>query len=311
MSDRNVSLLASLRREEYTGENRCIPCTVTNVGIASVVAVLVGLVAIDLAVVVFGASLLTIYLRGYLVPGTPTLTKRYFPNRVLELFDKHPHEDSADEQEWETLQKLEEYERNAVEPEEFLRDIDAIEPCEREAGVCYTAAFEGRIQAELDTLAVEQPNSGSVTRGDGSGIEMFGEAFEIDVETLGEMYDVDPATISFEDREYPAVKTGRRIRKWPTEESLALDVATHRALDELSSRWREVPQKQRADILRELRVLAQSCPNCGGQVAASDAIVESCCAQYEVVSIGCEDCGAHLLERDPEKREGSVGGFDP
>lgn len=38
----------------------------------------------------FTACAVVIYLRGYLVPGTPTLTERYFPERVLRLFGKDP-----------------------------------------------------------------------------------------------------------------------------------------------------------------------------------------------------------------------------
>lgn len=305
MSDRNVSLLASLRREEYTGENRCLPCTVVNVGIAAVLAIVAGFVAVELAVVVFVGALVSIYLRGYLVPGTPTLTKRYLPNRILALFDKHPNEE-PEEKEWETLQKLEEYEEQSVEPEQFLRDIGAIESCDRVTEVCYADSFGKQIRTQLAGLAVDNESVAI----DG-GTEVAGERFTVDADTLGVMYDVDPETISAEDRDYPAVTIGRRIRKWPSEESFALDVATHLALEAQSPRWQEVPQKQRVEILRELRALAEHCPGCDGPITTSDAVVESCCAEYEVVSIGCRDCGAHLLERDPERVDDEAGGFNP
>jgi hypothetical protein len=79
-----------LRRPEYTGENRCLPCTVVNVCIAAVVAAAVGLATPVGGVAVLAVGLTAIYFRGYLVPGTPTLTARYFPKRVLELFGKEP-----------------------------------------------------------------------------------------------------------------------------------------------------------------------------------------------------------------------------
>ncbi|SEO97240.1 hypothetical protein SAMN04487948_10981 [Halogranum amylolyticum] len=78
------------RQPEYTGENRCTPCTVVNLAIAVVLSVAVGVSFTPLGVVVAGVSLLAIYLRGYLVPGTPTLTKRYLPEQVLQWFDKRP-----------------------------------------------------------------------------------------------------------------------------------------------------------------------------------------------------------------------------
>ncbi|MFB6107479.1 MAG: hypothetical protein ABEJ82_01400 [Haloplanus sp.] len=78
-----------LRRPEYTGENRCLPCTVVNVIIGVVVAAVVGALFGPVgALAALAVSLGAVYFRGYLVPGTPTLTMRYLPPRVLELFGK-------------------------------------------------------------------------------------------------------------------------------------------------------------------------------------------------------------------------------
>jgi len=78
-----------LRRPEYTGENRCLPCTVVNVCLVVVAAVIA---AVPLgppgALAVLTVGLGAIYFRGYLVPGTPALTARYFPPWLLELFGK-------------------------------------------------------------------------------------------------------------------------------------------------------------------------------------------------------------------------------
>jgi hypothetical protein len=75
--------LASLRREierlhraEYTGENRCWPCTVLNVALV----LLVGLVTsrrnrpLGVLAVALGCALVS--LRGYVVPGTPRFAPR-------------------------------------------------------------------------------------------------------------------------------------------------------------------------------------------------------------------------------------------
>jgi hypothetical protein len=78
-----------LRRPEYTGENRCLPCTAVNLCLAAlgaaVVAVALGPIG---GAVVFAGAAGAIYFRGYLVPGTPALTARYFPPWLLELFGK-------------------------------------------------------------------------------------------------------------------------------------------------------------------------------------------------------------------------------
>lgn len=78
-----------LRRPEYTGENRCLPCTVVNVCLTLVAAIVVTVLLGPLGgLVVLLGGLSAVYFRGYLVPGTPTLTMRYFPPWLLELFGK-------------------------------------------------------------------------------------------------------------------------------------------------------------------------------------------------------------------------------
>ena len=83
-------LLRTVRQPEYTGENRCLPCTVVNVLIAAVVGVAVSKRSKPAGAGTVAGSLALIYLRGYLVPGTPALTKRYLPPTALRWFGKEP-----------------------------------------------------------------------------------------------------------------------------------------------------------------------------------------------------------------------------
>lgn len=83
-----MDVINTVRQEAYTGENRCGPCTALNIGIAAVLGVIVSRSSKRSGIVVAGLSALCIYFRGYLVPGTPTLTKRYLPERVLRWFGK-------------------------------------------------------------------------------------------------------------------------------------------------------------------------------------------------------------------------------
>lgn len=72
-----AAALERLRRPEYTGENRCWPCTVTNVallGTGIVVLLVLDFLAVAIAFAVIGAG--AIVLRGYLVPYTPRLGPR-------------------------------------------------------------------------------------------------------------------------------------------------------------------------------------------------------------------------------------------
>ena len=76
-----MSFTTRFRQPEYIGENRCFPCTLVNVGIAVVVSIVVGLWMAGAGAMVLLSSLGSIYFRGYLVPGTPTLTKTHLPDR--------------------------------------------------------------------------------------------------------------------------------------------------------------------------------------------------------------------------------------
>lgn len=70
------TLAERVHRPEYTGENRCWPCTVLNLAILAVLGAVLFLVdrLLALAVVVVGALLVS--LRGYLLPGTPRIAPR-------------------------------------------------------------------------------------------------------------------------------------------------------------------------------------------------------------------------------------------
>jgi hypothetical protein len=72
-----MEALATLREESHTGDNRCWPCTVLNLGL--VVAVVLFLRARDRplsSLLVAVAGLAAIYLRGYVVPYTPEFAPR-------------------------------------------------------------------------------------------------------------------------------------------------------------------------------------------------------------------------------------------
>ena len=70
------SVRSRLRRPEYTGENRCWPCTAVNAVVVVVVSALVGLVSplVGLVTLLVGAALVA--LRGYVVPYTPRFAPR-------------------------------------------------------------------------------------------------------------------------------------------------------------------------------------------------------------------------------------------
>lgn len=73
------SFVSRVRRPEHTGSNRCWPCTVVNVALVGVGSAALAALAspvVGAAAAVLGAAL--VWLRGYLVPGTP----RFAPSLV-------------------------------------------------------------------------------------------------------------------------------------------------------------------------------------------------------------------------------------
>ena len=76
------------RNPEYTGENRCVPCTITNVALAAGVALALATLSVPLGAAAFVVALVVVALRGYLVPGTPAFARRYFPEWLLAVVDK-------------------------------------------------------------------------------------------------------------------------------------------------------------------------------------------------------------------------------
>ncbi|NHN46078.1 hypothetical protein G9464_00505 [Halostella sp. JP-L12] len=268
------SALDPLRKPEYTGENRCTPCTIVNGVIAVAVSGAVAWAVASAAgaaagVATGGAALLlcagAIYLRGYLVPGTPTLTKRYLPDRVLAWFDKAPGEagpaGAAD--------------ADAgfdVDPEAALADAGAIEPCETVDDLCLTDGFRAAWRDEMD---------GDVTADD--AVDALGlRRQDCTLESFGDAYRLE--------------RGGTRLAQWPSKAALTADVAGARALDGAYDDWSRLSSASRGKLLSALRLFVETCPVCDGPVELGEETVESCCRSYEVVAVTCGDCGARLLE---------------
>lgn len=282
MQSESDSGLDRLRQPAYTGENRCLPCTAVNLAIAVVGTGLAAVLSPYLAAAVLGLSLAAIYLRGYVVPGTPALTRRFFPDRVLRAFGKDPTDDVAwDPDDLEVFDQIEDERENRVRPDEFLLETGVVAPAEdgdrRRLAEDFAAAVETRLAAHRE---------GTVT-----------------AETLADVFDAEPTDVAALDRDYPAYEVGIHVRKWPSETALVADVAAHQAFDAWTDRWREVPLAQRVDILRSLRSLRADCPACGGPLRQSAETLDSCCHSAELVMLTCADCGERLLEADPETVE--------
>jgi hypothetical protein len=266
-----MSAVDRLRQPEYTGENRCIPCTIANVAIAVVAAAAVvaggaaaGATAAGAAAggLLLLASLAAIYLRGYLVPGTPTLTKRYFPDRVLAKFDKPEFDEPTGEV------------PDDVDPEATLLEAGVVEPCERVDDLCLDDGFR---EAWHDAMSMDEADRRSALA---AQLDVAPEELRIDVH--GEAF------VAYHD--------GHRVGQWESRAALLADLGAAETLPAWVDEWDRLPVDARSQLLAGLRIFLDECPDCGGAVEAGRETVESCCRSHDVVAAGCDACGARLLE---------------
>lgn len=250
--------LPSVRQPEYTGDDRCLPCTVANVGIAAVLAAVVGVVAsVWIGTIAFLGSLAVIYLRGYLVPGTPRLTERYLPRSVLELFGTEPVSDRSHEVEsadgpWETLTVAGAVERTAA------------------GNVRLADGFRAALRRETDRYAESGPTADDVAAiADATEAEERGDrAFSVD---------------------------GEKLLRWESDAALVADAAAASVLRDRLDDWEALDRDARLDLLRRIRLASDRCPDCGGALERRSERVDPCCQPAHVtVWSTCRECDAVL-----------------
>ncbi|MEF8782897.1 MAG: hypothetical protein V5A39_03645 [Haloarculaceae archaeon] len=271
-------MLARFRQPEYTGENRCLPCTVVNTAIAAVLAAAVGVAVVPMTSVAVGATAgasvfalcaAAIYLRGYLVPGTPELTKRYFPPWLLDRFGKGSAAASQ-----ERPASVEE-----IDPETELMAADALEECPDRPDLCLTDGFRTDWYAAIDRVRETE-----------AGRE----------ELLG-LLDVTEGEVEYE--EYGAAFRARvddtLVGTWESRAAFLADLGAANALAGYHPDWDALGLRGQSQLLNGLRLFVDTCPACGGSPEFGTDTVESCCTSHEVAAVSCPDCGARLFESDP------------
>ena len=269
-----VGILDRFRQPEYTGENRCVPCTIVNAVIAIVLAGVVGVFAASTWDSVIGAgvgglilivSALSIALRGYLIPGTPTLTKRYFPDWLLAKFDKEVEAEPIDVTD------------EPFDPEQDLLDAGVLEPCADEDDLCLVDGLRERWRAHVaDVREADRRET----------VAAFIERDPTEVE-IDESDDGEVVTVRIEDA---------NAARWESEAALLADLAGERLLAEEIPGWGERPLHQRGQLVGGFRAFLEYCPSCDGKISLDSDTVESCCRSYEVYAVTCEGCEARLLE---------------
>lgn len=266
-------VLDRLYQPAYTGDNRCLPCTVVNLVIAVLIGAAIATVSLAAGVLSVLLSGLLIYFRGYLIPGTPKLTKRYLPAPVMGLFDPPEALGSSVGTPLEAT----------VDVERLLVDGGVVAPCEERDDLCLEPEFRAAWVDRMAELRAVPPNR------DGLGT-MFDLA--TDHLSLHEADDVLTATNNPPDGRW------QRIGQWESSAAFFADAASAGLLSARLPGWHSLSVSDRTAVFDGLRLFLDECPACRGPVRFGEEAVPSCCGSVDVIAASCEDCGARLFESE-------------
>lgn len=265
--------VAALRRPEYTGENRCLPCTVLNLALVAVASLGAGVVLVPAAAVpvaIVGIAL--VYVRGYVVPGTPTLTQRFLPERVLAYFEHSTPGTTTAQAGPDADERVDDGE---FDPERALRDAGALTPCKDRDDLCLDSLFRTEWRSKMTAAADDV---------DAALYNLLPSSFD------------DPADVEFRGNSVVARAGDATVAEWPSRAAFVADAAGAAALAEADRDWEHRGFAERTRLLAGLRLWLDRCSVCDGHVELGEETVESCCRSVDVVAASCTSCGARIFE---------------
>lgn len=278
--------VARFKRDRYTGENRCFPCTVLNLCLAFACAftyqvAMIARGAPNLAVLgstgIFAVGVGIVYLRGYLVPGTPALTRRYLPAWLLAAFGK--------DQPTPGLTGIEDSVSTGRTGDGTLTDVEATL---LDAGVLTEAPDSGDRRL---TASFEQSFADRV-----SAVELGDESSE----RLLDVLNASDGDVTYEEYgdAFRASLDETLVGTWESHPAFLADVTAAELLDDALDEWDEMPVGRRGETLAGLRLFLTTCPACGGRLSFAAETVETCCSTRAVAAVSCVDCDARVFETD-------------
>ena len=272
-----------VRQPEYTGQNRCWPCTLVNVALVALVALAAGVVttaSVPVAVGIGTVGLALVWLRGYVVPGTPRFAPRLVapipgsdalfhgggskpdvapdggpgagPDGGSDSLDSHSRPDAdsdadSDSESASSTVKGEELLTRLLETGVLSAENDSIGP---------TEAYTERWQAEMERLR------------------------DADTEVLAETArDISPATaarVIRDDDEWVALSSGNMTtieETWLRRPVAIAEIAGYRATEPFLS-----DDAVRLAAARTNRMFLESCPDCGSKLGRG--LDMECCGGY-------------------------------
>lgn len=247
---------------EYTGENRCLPCTAVNLALAAGVASIVALVSPLAALAVGVGALTSIYYRGYFVPGTPALTQRYLPEQILALFDKNSAPTTISE----------------IDPAVVLIGADVLVDEPGAPDVSLNGVFATRWETRTSELLHDEQRIAL----DALAKLIAVPSTDLRIRTLD-----DAATLFLDDEHFGT---------WESAAAFCADVAGMELLAERVDGWNRYGLDVQSEVAGTLRLFVERCPDCGGDVTLNEETVSSCCSMRDIVAVTCTTCAIRLLE---------------
>jgi len=276
-------LIDRLRCPEHTGENRCLPCTIFNTAIALGLAVTLAFVWPPLGAASFVIFAGVIYFRGYLIPGTPAITQRYFPAWLLQAFGKEPGESArevggteADSEEGMSAEVDSAETVDQSHAEELLSSASVVEECTNEDDLCLTEQFR---EVWWDR------------------IRRFRDDTDAAAQRLASVLGIDPGALAFDDQTRFVVTLGDdRIGVWDSDAAFYAELAVEPTLDEFLSEWENLSDQERTHLIAGMRAFLDRCPNCESELEQVENVRETCCSSTVVgVDVTCSVCETHVF----------------
>lgn len=287
-----MSPLDALRRPAYTGENRCWPCAAVNLLLVAVVAAIAGSLRAPLAPVVLLGGGLLVYLRGYVVPGTPRFAPRLVDPLPVDVGPEKPvGSDSI---------------ADGVDPANSGTPVNGGEsPDEEDPPGEEDSAEES---ATMDPEAVIATLSGAgVLVADANDLrptDAYRESFEArmaDLRSLTETELAERAAAAAAGAPTAEVHGDRILLVGDRDVRLsrAVAIAETAAVETLTGF--DVPPAVRTAAAEPLRTLVRTCPVCGGDV--SETTLRLCCGgpggthkRPDRPVLACESCDTVVFE---------------
>ncbi|WP_217920464.1 hypothetical protein [Halolamina sp. CBA1230] len=220
---------------------------------------------VGIAAVTVGFGL--IYLRGYVVPGTPVLTQRFLPDAVLRYFEHGGPKTTTPANGGDS----------EFDPETELLTAGALAPCLDRDDLCLDSLFRTSWRSEMAPAAEDL---------DDAIYRLLPSSFD------------DSVDVGFRGGAVVTQVSGTTVAEWPSRAAFVADAAGAAALAEVDSKWADRGFQERTKLLGGLRLWLDRCSICDGSVELSEDTVESCCRSVNVVEASCTSCGARIFEAE-------------